>query len=205
MCKCLYNKKNKCCCNILIKRWFLPFIAVVFLFFYKEIRNAIYLPLITTFVFFILFWNFPFIVYHTASKPLYYEDLFIDEKKLPNYEVEETIKAKFQCILQWVLIITNSLLVGSLSEYWFYKLNKDQIYSWIEIIGVTGGIIKIFQIANNTIVKVMLKILRHYVKQESTQYKLNQIDTIKDIIQLKIRSPNRENKITELTDMYASE
>jgi len=51
----------------------------------------------------------------------------------------------------------------------------------------------------------MLKILRHYVKQESTQYKLNQIDTIKDIIQLKIRSPNRENKITELTDMYASE
>ena len=97
------------------------------------------------------------------------------------------------------------MLVGSLSEYWFYKLNKDQIYSWIEIIGVTGGIIKIFQIANNTIVKVMLKILRHYVKQESTQYKLNQIDTIKDIIQLKIRSPNRENKITELTDMYASE
>lgn len=204
MCKCLY-KKNKCCCNILIKRCFLPFTAVIFLFFYEEVRNAIYLPLIMTFVFFILFWNFPFIVYHTASKPLYYEDLFIDEKKLPNYEVEETIKAKFQCILQWVLIITNSLLVGSLSEYWFYKLNKDKIYNWIEIIGVTGGIIKIFQIANNTIVKVMLKILRHYVKQESTQYKLNQIDTIKDIIQLKIRSPDRENKITEMTDMYASE
>ena len=27
-------------------------------------------------------WNFPWIVYYTASKPLYYEDLFIDIKKL---------------------------------------------------------------------------------------------------------------------------
>ena len=27
---------------------------------------------------------------------LYYEDLFIDEKKLPNYEVDERIKHKFK-------------------------------------------------------------------------------------------------------------
>lgn len=207
MCKCANtgNKKH-CCCNILIKRWFLPLIAVVLLFFYEEVRNVIYLPLITSFVFFILFWNFPIIVYHTASKPLYYEDLFIDEKKLPNYEVEETIKSKFQCILQWVLIITNTLLVGALSEYWFYKLNKNN--SWIEILGVTGGIIKIFQIANNTIVKIMLQILRHYVKKENKQYTLDQIDKIQHIIQLKRRDEsnilflNGENKQIELIDQF---
>ena len=203
MCKCVNTRNNKhCCCNILIKRWFLPLIAVVLLFFYEEVRNVIYLPLITSFVFFILFWNFPIIVYHTASRPLYYEDLFIDEKKLPNYEVEETIKSKFQCILQWVLIITNTLLVGALSEYWFYKLNKNN--SWIEILGVTGGIIKIFQIANNTIVKIMLQILRHYVKKENKQYTLNQINKIQHIIQLKRRDESGilfldgENKQIEL-------
>ena len=203
MCKCANTRNNKhCCCNILIKRWFLPLIAVVLLFFYEEVRNVIYLPLITSFVFFILFWNFPIIVYHTASRPLYYEDLFIDEKKLPNYEVEETIKSKFQCILQWVLIITNTLLVGALSEYWFYKLNKNN--SWIEILGVTGGIIKIFQIANNTIVKIMLQILRHYVKKENKQYTLNQINKIQHIIQLKRRDESGilfldgENKQIEL-------
>ena len=203
MCKCTNTRNNKhCCCNILIKRWFLPLIAVVLLFFYEEVRNVIYLPLITSFVFFILFWNFPIIVYHTASRPLYYEDLFIDEKKMPNYEVEETIKSKFQCILQWVLIITNTLLVGALSEYWFYKLNKNN--SWIEILGVTGGIIKIFQIANNTIVKIMLQILRHYVKKENKQYTLNQINKIQHIIQLKRRDESGilfldgENKQIEL-------
>ena len=137
---------------------------------------------------------------------MYYEDLFIDEKKLPNYEVEETIKSKFQCILQWVLIITNTLLVGALSEYWFYKLNKNN--SWIEILGVTGGIIKIFQIANNTIVKIMLQILRHYVKKENKQYTLDQIDKIQHIIQLKRRDEsnilflNGENKQIELIDQF---
>ena len=53
MCKCANTRNKKhCCCNILIKRWFLPLIAVVLLFFYEEVRNVIYLPLITSFVFF---------------------------------------------------------------------------------------------------------------------------------------------------------
>ena len=122
MCKCANTRNKKhCCCNILIKRWFLPLIAVVLLFFYEEVRNVIYLPLITSFVFFILFWNFPIIVYHTASKPLYYEDLFIDEKKLPNYDVDERIKKKFKLVLEIVLIITNSLLTGALADYYLYK------------------------------------------------------------------------------------
>jgi len=205
---CKNNDQTKCCCiNIPIKRWFLPFIGVVFLFFYEEIRNEIYLPIITSVCAFIIFWNFPFIVYKTASRPLYYEDLFIDEKKLPNYDVDETIKRKFKCILTWVLIVTNTILAGALSEYWFYKLNGNFIHSWMEIIGVTGGIIKIFQIANNTIVKYMLKILRHYVREENKQYNLEQVEKIQNIIQLKkigekdIFLSHNENKIVELCEI----
>jgi|TARA_B110001450_G_scaffold256929_1_gene289554 hypothetical protein len=187
---CKYCKKNTCiiCCKkVAIKRWFLPGIGAIALLLYEEARDYVYLPFLISFVFFIFFWNFPFIVYHTASRPLYYEDLFIDEKKLPNYDVDETIKKKFQCILVWVLIITNTILAGALSEYWFYQLQGNFTHSWIEMIGVTGGIIKIFQICNNTLVRIMLKILRHYVKQENIQYTEDQIEKIQKIIRLKKR------------------
>ena len=72
------------CKDIPIKRYFLPLIGIFALSALPELQNFVYLPLIITFGFLILFWNFPWIVYYTASKPLYYQDLFIDEKKLPN-------------------------------------------------------------------------------------------------------------------------
>ena len=153
------------------------------LFAYEEFRDAVYLPLLVSFVFFIIFWNFPFLVYYTASRPLYYEDLFIDEKKLPNYDVNPKIKTKFQTILIWVLIITNTLLVAALSEYWFYKTNL--VFSYMEILGITGGIIKIFQIINDTIGKIMLTILRHYVIKENTLFNVEQREHIENIIRLK--------------------
>ena len=199
-------KNKQCCCKkIQIKRWFLPGVGVIALLLYEEARDYVYLPFLISFVFFIIFWNFPFMVYHTASRPLYYEDLFIDEKKLPNYEVDESIKKKFQCILVWVLIITNTILTGALSEYWFYQLNANFTHTWIEIIGITGGIIKIFQICNNTLVKLMLKILRYYVKQENIQYTTDQIEKIQKIIRLKKRCESnivsmRIEQMVELTE-----
>ena len=153
------------------------------LFAYEEFRDVVYLPLLASFVFFIIFWNFPFLVYYTASRPLYYEDLFVDEKKIPNYDVNPRIKKKFQTIFIWVLICTNTLLVAALSEYWLYK--TDLIFSYMEILGITGGIIKIFQMINNAIGGVMLKILRHYVKKENTLFNAEQREHIENIIRLK--------------------
>ena len=80
---------------------------------------------------------------------MYYEDLFIDVKKLPNYDVSNKLKNKFQFILEWVLIITNTFLVAGLSDWWLYK-TVDHL-NMIEIVGITGGIIKMFQLVNNTI------------------------------------------------------
>jgi len=206
MCNNIEKDNRICCCKkIPIKRWFLPGVGAIALLIYEEARDYVYLPFVISFVFFIIFWNFPFMVYHTASRPLYYEDLFIDEKKLPNYEVEESVKKKFQCILVWVLIITNTILTGALSEYWFYQLNGNFTHTWIEIIGITGGIIKIFQIGNNTLVRIMLKILKHYVKQENLLYTAEQIEKIQNIIRLKKRCESnivalrKENSI-ELID-----
>ena len=64
-----------------------------------------------------------------------------------------------------VLIVTNSVLVSVLSEYWLYK--TDDVRSLFEIVGVTGGILKIFQIINHYIGTITLMILKNKIKLES--------------------------------------
>jgi hypothetical protein len=186
MCCCKNDKCIKCqknCKKIKIKRYFLPFIGTVALLPFEEVHNLIYFPIIVAFASSILFWNFPKIVYYTASKPLYYEDLFIDIKKLPNYEVDNTVKERFKFILEAVLIITNSILMGILSDVWLLRSNVS--LDIFDIIGITGGIIKIFQIVNNTISRIMLKIVRNFILKESNEIKQKQKEQIHQIINLK--------------------
>ena len=182
---CCDNSISCCKKKIKIKRFFLPLFFGIFSIFFEETRHFVYFPLIVSGCFFILFWNFPNVVYYTASKPLYYQDIFIDEKKLPNYNVNSKIKNKFECIFVWVLIVTNTLLVGGLSEYWLYKSLNNQTV--MQILGTTGGIIKIFQIVNNTVCRIMLKVLKGYVKSENKKFGKLQVDRVKSIINLKIK------------------
>lgn len=183
------------CKKISIKRYFLPFIFIPFILFIEDSQNYAYIPIVWGFSAFFLFWNFPWIVYYTASKPLYYEDLFIDEKALPNYDVNPKIKYKFKSILEWVLIVTNSLLVAALSDYWYYKFLADE-FTAIELLGVTGGIIKLFQIVNNTISRIMLKILRRILKTENRELQKKQTIELKKIIKIKsLENFDMEQKI----------
>lgn len=192
MCKCLktlccpdfkFECNKKCCRSIPIKRYFLPLFGIVGITFIEEARTYIYFPIYISFAFFILFWNFPKVIYATATRPVYYEDMFIDEKKLPNYEVRESIKAKFKSIYSWVLIVTNSILAGALAEYWLFQSQNANTY--VEVIGMSGGIIKIFQIVNNNIGKFMIKILKRFIKQESLQIKRKERKSIENILPLK--------------------
>tara|TARA_Y100000389_G_C17197820_1_gene382097 strand:- start:80 stop:658 length:579 start_codon:yes stop_codon:yes gene_type:complete len=186
----------KCCKKIPKKRFALPFIGVFVLLILEEVRNFMYLPIVFSFGSFIIFWNFPFLVYESASRPLYYEDIFIDEKKLPNYEISDELKNKFKSILLWVLVITNSLLVGALSDYWLFKSTEVNKSNYIEIIGMTGGIIKIFQIVNNGVAKIMLKIVKDKIKRENALVQVKENQIIKGIIGLKtIESRERINSI----------
>ena len=182
---CLAIDYSKISCkNIKCKRYFLPFVLTPVFAIYPEILNFYYFPLVVGFSAFILFWNFPKLVYYTASRPLYYEDLFIDQTKLPNYDVSDDIKNKFQCILEWVLIITNTLLVAGLSDWWLYKTNNN--FLLFEIIGITGRIIKIFQTINNTISRYMLGILRRQIKKkniENCKKRMNNNIEIKNVVE----------------------
>ena len=72
--------------------------------------------------------------------------------------------------------------MGILSDIWLLRSNVSlDIFG---IIGVTGGIIKIFQIVNNTISRIMLKIVRKFIIKESNEIIQNK-DQIHQIIQLK--------------------
>ena len=65
--------------------------------------------------------------------------MFIDEKKLPNYDVRESIKRKFKNTTS-VLIITNSILAGAY-EYAFSIPNAN---TYVEVI-ISWWYIKIFK------------------------------------------------------------
>ena len=107
---CCSKKK---CSEIKIKRYFLPLTGIISLLFFEDYQNYISFPLIIGFVSLIIFWNVPKIVYYTASKPLYYEDLFIDVKKLPNYNVVKKIKNRFKYIL------------NLFHKYYYFKIHND--------------------------------------------------------------------------------
>ena len=200
---------ERCCCDISVncckykvklKRFFLPLFFGIFAIFFDESRNVVYFPLIVSGCFFVLFWNYPKIVYYTASKPLYYQDIFIDEKKLPNYDVNIKIKHKFECIFVWVLIATNTLLMAGLSEYWLFRSMISE--SYMEIIGISGGIIKIFQIVNNTVCRIMLKVLKSYVKDENQKFEQLQARRVKSILNLK---ETKSESILEMVEADLSE
>jgi hypothetical protein len=196
--KCCLDVSVKCCKQkIKLKRFFFPLSFGIITIFFDNVRTYIYFPLIVSVCFFILFWNFPRIVYYTASKPLYYQDIFIDEKRLPNYNVNKKIKRRFECIFVWVLITTNTLLVGGLSEYWLFKSLSQE--STMEILGISGGIIKIFQIVNNTVCRIMLKVLKSYVKTENEKFEKLQVKKVKSILNLK------EEKRTSVLEMVEAD
>ena len=197
--------KKSSCKEIKCKRYFLPLIFAPAAAIHPEILNFYYFPMVVSVSAFILFWNFPKLVYYTASRPLYYEDLFIDSSKLPNYDVSLSIKKRFQFILEWVLIVTNTLLVAALSDYWLYKTVDH--FTIIEIVGITGGIIKVFQTVNNTISRIMLKILRKRVKKENKTLKALQSQKLQDWVNFKVTDRNfkingKEIELLEITPSH---
>ena len=95
------------------------------------------------------------------------------------------------------LIVTNSILAGALAEYWLFQSQNANTY--VEVVGMSGGIIKIFQIVNNNIGKFMIKILKRFIKKESLQIKRQERKSIENILPLK-RVNLSTDEISKLED-----
>ena len=72
--------------------------------------------------------------------------------------------------------------MGVLTELWVLEQMKNRIFRYTTI---TGGIIKIFQIVNNTISRIMLKILRKLIINQSNIVREEKIQQIKSVVNLK--------------------
>ena len=145
------------------KRCFLPLVGIIGVVAVDGVISYTYLPLVFGFSSFILFWNFPKMAIFFSSRPTYYEDLF-----LKNNEEELTIsdedKQKFKCIFEWCLIVSSSILCGALSCYWLFNAEMRSLNTYFEVIGITGGILKIYYIINYTIGSIIIMCLQKKIK-----------------------------------------
>lgn len=155
--------------RVAIKRFFLPFVGATWLLLLPVVRNFLYLPMVVFFVSFVLYWNFPILILFTNSRPLYYEDLFIDQSKIPLLDIDPRIKQRFEMIFEWSLIFTNSLFTAALADYWLYQTVSHE--SYVEMIGITGGILKIFQFINHIDGTIILYITKALITKELTKKK----------------------------------
>ena len=139
----------------------LLFLPVLFYFFiyFRDVHNT---PYLVFFISYLIFWNFPIIVTINNSKPLYYEDLFVNTSAIPKLDIESKTIETFQKIYHYIIIFTNSILSSILIEYWLFKTKKTS--SIYEIIGITGGILQIFKVVNNYSGLLVLKIIKIYIK-----------------------------------------
>ena len=186
----LCNKKYK----IKKRRVFLPFIGGIGLIIYQELQTYIYLPLVIGIFFFIVFWNFPQLIYLNNTKPLYYEDLFIDTTRLPLLDISPLVKKKFENTFEITLIVTNTLLMSALSDYWLYRTHNTT--SYMTIVGVTGGILKIFQIINYSSGTLILIITRRLIKKEVLRNKNNVYNESKETEMMNLNVENNNiNKV----------
>ena len=89
--------------------------------------------------------------------------------------MDKKIRKKFENTFEITLVTTNALLLGALSDYWIYR--TEEKHAMIEVIGITGGILKIFQFINNIIGSLILYILS--IRIDHTIKKIKKKDRVK--------------------------
>ena len=156
--------------NINIKKLSLILILSIVLLIFDEYRSFVYIPIISFICSLVLFWNFPILILFTNSRPMYYEDLYIYDWNVKYFDIDPHIQNKFENLFNITLIISNSIFISALSDYLLYQA-KDNM-SYIEIIGVTGGILKIFQIINHMNGSILLFLTRKLLVKEVKKEKV---------------------------------
>mgnify|MGYP005622424359 FL=1 len=101
--------------------------------------------------------------------------------QLPTINIQNNAKNAFENYYLWILITTNALLVSALSNYWLFKTRDT--HSYYEVIGVTGGILKIFQVVNHYSGTLILKYIQKTIDKKQNvpeifQYETNNINVL---------------------------
>jgi hypothetical protein len=103
--------------------------------------------------------NYPILVVRSNLRPVYFgNDLFVDREKLPYLALTKREKKELLLRIKWLLIFLFSILSAALSDYWLLK--TENTTSYFEIMGVTGGILKIFQLVTHILASLLLENIR---------------------------------------------
>ena len=148
-------------------RFTLPLLSTIALLIYTSVReNTIYVSIITFLCSLIVFGNFPVLVTVNISKPVYYEDLYIDSHKIPKINLSDKQKEIYKCSYLAILVFSNSLLMCAIANYWLFK--TSDMTSYYEIIGIIGGLLKIAGSFNHATGRASIFIIRTCIRNRIT-------------------------------------
>jgi len=144
------------------KRYSLLILSLLGMLSNKKYRNDLLILFLITFISScVTIYNFDILATWNNSKPLYYEDLYVDYDQLPTINLVDSQKKMFKKTYTRILIISNSLLTSSIIIYW--KIKSNDSTSFIEVIGVTGGLLKIASLLNIGAGKITLYLIKTYI------------------------------------------
>ena len=168
-----YDKefKRKCYYIFSYKIFFIPISIILPIFIYFEhFQNPFYIFISTFVSTFIIVLNIPHLTKMLYTKPIYFEDLFLEDKEpiqknyikiMHNIESSKKFQERFILTQQFILSLTISLVV----EYFSYKL-KNNNYEIMEIFGLLGGLFSLYAKVITIIGKIVLFILYYQKKKE---------------------------------------
>ena len=142
------------------RRLTLIFILSLSSLYRKEVRNYAFIPLLFFFNALIIFGNFPFLILISNKRPMFVDDLFIKDRNEIEFNLTDIEKEKFEKRFSYMLILSNSLFVAALADYFYYEIIHIRDESYVGMLGITGGIIKMFQIVNHGSGVILLLYIR---------------------------------------------
>ena len=155
-------------------------------------HRSIYVPVSTGVSALIVFLNFPAIVVSLHSRPIYYDDLIINDYVDPDAGLglyNNTFRRKYQRIFRTVIAVTSSLLVVGTTEIWYYRdrlfdttssSGNDDIVRSFVVIGVIGGIMRIYYGTTVFVGKLVIFVLKLLKRREQARLHEQTQERIKD-------------------------
>ena len=121
---------------------------------YKEISNNVWFICGSTFVNMLtLFWIFPQLIPMLYTQPIYYESIELMQRRTQRYKLQN-----YFCLF---IGISNALFV-TITSYYIFKYHPLFEKSYIEIIGIFGGIGAIYFKTQTYFGKFLLSVLFKY-------------------------------------------
>ena len=178
---------------------------------YEAKHGVFYIPFVCGISALIIFVNFPAFVIFLHSRPIYYDDLIIKNYDGDGYIYDEEFRKKYQILFRWMASITSSAMVTVTVAMWFLRdtlfrqgnNNGSQALSIYVMLGILGGMMKIYYTATMTIGRVLLFILKVVKRREQERLRLEAEAERKTLIELNhIGIFNGQDGSSHMSDIF---